>query len=323
MHTNPHTITLKSASITAEIVTAGASLRSLYIPGVEHSLIVGAHDRAHYGAGNRSFLGATIGRHANRIANGRFILDGEAQALSINEPPHHLHGGLTGFWARPWSVLEVSDIRAVLSLSAADGEDGYPGAADVTATFTIAEDGTLQIAYEGRVARPSVMNLTAHLYFNLSGHATTRDHSLEVAADSYLPVDAGLIPTGEIASVESTPFDFRNGKTLSAGPEMLDHNFCLNGGRQQTPRPIARLSSQSGGVAMEIISGEAGLQVYDGAKFDGTIVGLDGRDIGPHGAIALEPQSWPDAPNQSAFPSTRLGPGEIYRHDSHYRFSRI
>lgn len=303
-------------------MTAGASVRSVRFASTDHSLVVGALDPAHYGAANRSFLGATIGRHANRIARGRFALEGEAVQLSLNEPPHHLHGGLTGFWSRDWSLVEADETKAVLRLVAADGEDGYPGEAVVTATFTVADD-VLQIAYEGKVSRPSVMNLTAHLYFNLSGEPTTQNHRLTVAADAYLPVDAGLIPTGEQAPVEGTPFDFRHGRTLAAGPSLLDHNFCLSGGRQAAPRPVAVLSSDVGGVAVELSSGEAGLQVYDGAKFDGTITGLDGRGIGRHGAIALEPQGWPDAPNQAGFPSPRLGPGETYRHDSHYRFTRL
>ncbi|BDA82608.1 aldose 1-epimerase [Aureimonas sp. SA4125] len=323
MHSEPQIITLRSDSISVEILTAGASVRSLHIPGVPHSLVVGAEDRAVYGAANRPFLGATIGRHANRIASGRLIVADEVHDLSINEPPHHLHGGVGGFWSRDWSVVEATETRAVLSLSAAEGEDGYPGRADVTATFALADGGILEIAYEGSVSRESVMNLTAHLYFNLSGKPTTQDHHLTVAAASYLPVDAGLIPTGEIAAVAGTPFDFRMGRRLADGPSMLDHNFCLDGGRQTVPRPIARLSCEEAGVALEISSGEAGLQVYDGAKFDATIPGLDGRGIGRHGAIALEPQGWPDAPNQPNFPATRLRPGETYRHDSHYRFTRI
>ncbi|WP_188848925.1 aldose epimerase family protein [Aureimonas glaciei] len=322
MQSEPSMITLRSSSLAVEIMTAGASVRSVHLAGIGPSLVVGAHDRAHYGAANRSFLGATIGRHANRIAHGRFEIGGQTFQLSLNEPPHHLHGGLTGFWARDWSLVAASDTQAVLRLEAADGEHGYPGEAVVTATFTLADD-TLQIVYQGEVSRPSVMNLTAHLYFNLSGGPTTQDHRLTVAADAYLPVDAGLIPTGEIAPVEGTAFDFRSGRTLSEGPSLVDHNFCLNGGRQAVPRPIARLSSEAGRVAVEIASGEAGLQVYDGAKFDGTILGLDGRAIGRHGAIALEPQAWPDAPNQPLFPASRLDPGQTYRHESHYRFTRL
>jgi aldose 1-epimerase len=322
MQTEPKTIALRSASLAVEIMTAGASVRSVRLSKSDHSLVVGALDTAHYGAANRSFLGATIGRHANRIAHGRFALDGAAVQLSLNEPPHHLHGGLTGFWARDWALVEASDTQAILRLEAADGEDGYPGEAVVTATFTLSDD-VLAIVYEGAVSRPSVMNLTTHLYFNLSGGPTTQDHRLTVVADAYLPVDAGLIPTGEVAPVAGTPFDFRNGRTLAEGPSLLDHNFCLNGGRQAAPRPIAVLSSEAGRAAVEISSGEAGLQVYDGAKFDGSIKGLDGRGIGRHGAIALEPQGWPDALNRPSFPAARLDPGQTYRHESHYRFIRL
>jgi aldose 1-epimerase len=193
----------------------------------------------------------------------------------------------------------------------------------MSAAFSIENGDTLRIVYEGRVDRDSILNMTSHLYFNLSGEASTQDHRLEVAADAYLPVDAALIPTGEIRPVEGTPFDFRKAKRLADGPDMLDHNFCLEPARHAEPRPIARLSSEAGGVSLTLSSTECGLQVYDGAKFDGTIEGLDDTPIQPHGGIALEPQAWPDAPNHPDFPSTRIGAGETYRHTILYRFERI
>ena len=288
--------------------------------GVPHSLIVGASDRSLYGAGNKAFFGASVGRCANRIAAGRLPVAGRVHQLSVNEPPNQLHGGTTGFWSRPWTLAGHERKRAVLALHSPDGEDGYPGAASVTATFSVDDGGALRIDYEGVVEGSSVLNLTSHLYFNLSGAASTRDHELEIAADAYLPVDGATLPTGERRSVADTPFDFRQGRRLSDGPATLDHNFCLAGEKTAEPRRAARLSHEKSGVALVLETTECGLQVYDGAKFDGSIAGLDGRVIGEHGAIALEPQGWPNAVNEPSFPSVFIDPGKAYRNSSVYRF---
>jgi aldose 1-epimerase len=314
------TLTLRTPSIEVVLLTVGASIQSIRIPGIAHSLALGTPDLSVYGKANRAFLGATIGRNANRLAGGRLPVDGTVHQLSVNEAPNQLHGGITGFWARDWTVAEASDSRAVLTLHSPDGEDGYPGEAEVRAIFTVSEEGTLTIRYEGTVSRRSVLNLTSHLYFNLSGEASTRDHLLQIDTDAFLPVDAALIPTGEQKPVADTPFDFRDPRRMIDGPAMLDHNFCLNGGRTAAPRPIASLSAA--GVTLDLASTERGLQIYDGTLFDGSITGLDGRGIGPHGGIAMEPQQWPDAPNQPGFPPTLVDPGEAYAHESIYRFSR-
>jgi aldose 1-epimerase len=281
--------------------------------------VIGAQDKAFYGPANRTFFGATIGRNANRLDRGRLPIGGEVHQLSINEPPHHLHGGTTGAWSRPWTVESVSSTDAVLALELPAGEDGYPGIARLTAMFA-AEDEMLTIVYEGEVTAPCPVNMTSHLYFNLSGHAETRDHCLEVEADRYLPVGSDLIPTGVAEPVEGTPFDFRDGRVIGRGPSLLDHNFCLSSERSWTPRHAARLFCESSGVSVEIATTESGLQVYDGAYLDGTILGLDGKPVARHGAIAIEPQNWPDAPNHEHFPSAILQPGERYRHESVYRF---
>ncbi|KQT46228.1 hypothetical protein ASG43_11340 [Aureimonas sp. Leaf454] len=308
--------------LNAIILPMGASVRSIRL-GEGRSLALGARELSVYGPANRSFLGASIGRSANRIANARFSLGAQHFELSANEPPHHLHGGTTGAWAQEWTVEEQAPDSLHLTLASRDGEDGYPGAAALSAFFTIEGGDTLRIVYEGRVDRESILNMTSHLYFNLSGEASTQDHRLEIAADAYLPVDETLIPTGEIRPVVGTPFDFRTAKRLADGPDMLDHNFCLGHDRHAEPRRIAHLSSETGGVALTLFSTERGLQVYDGAKFDGTIQGLDGEAIQPHGGIALEPQAWPDAPNHSGFPSTLVRPDETYRHEILYRFEAL
>ncbi|GGE17203.1 aldose 1-epimerase [Aureimonas endophytica] len=314
-------IRLQSSALSVEILPAGASIRSVHFDGVDFPLVVGAEDREFYGPANKPFLGATIGRNANRIAGGRLPISGETRQLSLNEPPNHLHGGATGAWARNWEIDSMSSTDAALSLTLPDGADGYPGIANLVAIFA-AEDDMLTIVYEGEVTAPCPINMTSHLYFNLSGEAETRDHCVEIAADHYLPVDATLIPTGEIAAVEGTEFDFRNGRVIGRGPAVLDHNFCLSGERSWTPRPAARLFCEASGLSVEIATTECGLQVYDGNMLDGTVTGLDGRPLGRYGAIAIEPQNWPDAPHHDRFPSTILRPGERYRHESVYRFVR-
>jgi aldose 1-epimerase len=316
-------IRLESSELRVEILPVGASIRSLHLDGVERSLVVGLHDRDLYGAGNRGFFGASIGRNANRIGRGRVTIEGREHQLSLNQPPNHLHGGTTGAWARNWEVESLSSTDAVLILRLPDGADGYPGAAELSVTFA-AEADMLTIVYEATVDAPSLVNMTSHLYFNLSNDGgDTRGHCLEVAAADYLPVDETLIPTGAVASVADTPFDFRNGRVLRNGPPNgLDHNFCLAPERTWTPRAAARLFCEETGLSVEIATTECGLQVYDGSYLDGSLLGLDGAPIVRHGAIALEPQNWPDAPNHSGFPSALLRPGERYRHESVYRFAR-
>jgi aldose 1-epimerase len=314
-------IRLQSSQLAVEILPLGASVRSVRWEGLPFPLVVGLEDRNLYGRRNKPFFGATIGRNANRIGGGRLSIEGRDHQLTLNEPPNHLHGGTDGAWSREWRVENLSSTDATLTLHQPDGEDGYPGAADLTAIFA-AEDDMLTIVYEATVSAASVVNMTSHLYFNLSGEADTRDHCLEIAADSYLPVGETLIPTGEVAPVEGTPFDFRNGRVMRNGADLLDHNFCLSRERVWTPRPAARLFCERSGAAVEIATTECGLQAYDGTYLDGGFKGLDGRPIGKYGAIALEPQNWPDAPNHAGFPSPLLRPGERYRHESVYRFTR-
>lgn len=314
-------ILLQSSALAIEILPAGASIRSLKLDGVSHPLVVGMDDRALYGPPNKPFFGATIGRNANRIGGGRLPMEGTVHQLSLNEPPNHLHGGTTGAWSREWTVENVSSTDATLSLRLSDGEDGYPGEATLTAIFA-AEDDMLTMVFEAEVSAPSIVNMTSHLYFNLSGRADTRDHCLEIAAERYLAVDPSLLPTGEAVPVAGTPFDFREGRIVADGPALLDHNFCLGQDRVWTPRPAARLFCEASGVSMELATTECGLQVYDGAYLDGRMAGLDGRPIGPYGGIALEPQNWPDAPNRAGFPSSLIRPGERYRHESVYRFAK-
>lgn len=316
-------VRLGVASIEVEIVPAGASVRSIRIPGIAHSLVVGAEDVGVYGPRNRAFLGASVGRHANRIAHARFTLGGIPFPLDVNEPPHHLHGGQNGLWAKDWDLVEVSAASATFVLSSPDGDEGYPGRFDATAMFSLEDAGTLSIEYRVTVDRPGPVNMTSHLYFNLAGTGSTRDHRLRIDAGTYLPVDASLIPIGGPSSVDGGVFDFREERPMAEGPALLDHCFCVAWERQDAPVPRLSLSCEATRVRMELATTEPGIQVYDGTAFDGSIAGLGGEPIAAHGGIAIEPQTWPNGPNEPAFPSSILMAGEVYRHVSRYRFSRF
>lgn len=314
---------IDSGSLSAEIVTTGAAIRSIHLAGVSHSLVLGVRDLGYYQAGNEEYFGATIGRFANRIGAGHLRIDGEVHRLVCNDPPNHLHGGPTGFSARSWAIEERRNESVTLAYVSQDGEEGYPGRVDARATFAVSDAGELTITYEAWTDRPTVVNLPSHLYFNLDGGGDIRDHQLEVAADHYLPIDAGALPDGRILPVAGTGFDFRRARPLGDAPDPLDHNFCLARDTASEPRPAATLASPRGGVRMRLATTEPGLQVYDGAKLDGTVLDLAGRPIGSRAAVALEPQGWPDSPNRPDFPQAILRPGETYRHRSVYRFERF
>jgi len=318
------TILIESGGFTAEIVPQGASIRALRPAGVDHSVILGLADPAVYGPANRDYFGATVGRFANRIGAGHLVVDGRLHSLAVNDPPNHLHGGPTGFSTRLWQLAGRQADKLTLAYTSADGEENYPGEVVVRATFAVSgTENALTILYEAETDRPTVVNLSSHLYFNLDGTGDVTDHVLTVAADRYLPIDEGTLPDGRIAAVAGTPFDFRSGRSLKERPQPLDHNFCLAERGSDQPRLAARLESPGSGIGMELLTTEPGLQVYVGAKLDGTFRDLDGHPVEIFGGMALEPQGWPDSPNEPAFPQAFLRPGETYRHRSVYRFSRL
>lgn len=302
-----------------DILTDGASIASLRPKGAAHSMVLGLAPSG-YGAANKAYVGASVGRFANRIAFGRFAFDGRDFSLPVNDGPHHLHGGPGGFSARRWDVASREPSRAVLALQSENGDEGYPGSLKARAIFTVLSGDEFEIAYEAEADSPTIVNLTSHLYFNLAGSGDILDHRLTLAADRYLPIDETTIPTGEIAAVGNTRFDFRGGRLLADRPQGLDHNFCLASQRAAEPRLAASLHSQRSGWTLELSTTEPGLQVYDGAKFDGAQSDAAGRPIEAFAGLALEPQTWPDAPNRPSFPSAMLLPGETYRSISRYRF---
>jgi aldose 1-epimerase len=277
------------------------------------------------------YFGAIVGRYGNRIAKGRFKLNGVEYKLATNNGENHLHGGIKGFDKAVWKAKEA---RGALELSylSKDGEEGYPGNLSATITYTLGEDNELRIDYHATTDKPTVLNLTNHSYFNLAGQGEgdILGHRITLHADRFTPVDAGLIPTGELKPVAGTPFDFRTphaiGERINANDEQLargkgyDHNFVLNG-QAGTLRPAARVVEPKSGRVLEILTTEPGVQFYTGNFLDGTLRGKGGKVYRQRYGFCLETQHFPDSPNQPAFPSTVLKPGDHYRTTTVYRMS--
>lgn len=274
------------------------------------------------------YFGATIGRYGNRIAEGRFTLDGTTHQLSVNDGVNSLHGGAKGFDKRVWDVepfTKGSDVGLVLHYTSVDGEMGYPGTLRTKVTFTLDRRGDWRIDYEATTDKPTVVNLTNHTYWNLAGEGSggIYDHELTIAASRYTPTDAGLIPTGELARVAGTPFDFRRakpiGRDIRAGhPQQVtakgyDHNWVLDKGVTAQPEHIATLRDPRSGRTLRIATDQPGLQFYSGNFLDGTLVGTSGHTYRQGDGLCLETQHFPDSPNEPSFPSTVLRPGQTYR----------
>ncbi|MBI3527919.1 MAG: galactose mutarotase [Betaproteobacteria bacterium] len=285
--------------------------------------------------GNRPYFGAVIGRYANRIAGGRFILGNHNYTLSTNDGGNHLHGGLRGFDKELWSTRTVrrkADVTLVLRYLSVDGEESYPGNLEVEVAYTLTRDNALKIEYRASTDQPTPVNLTNHTYFNLGSGPDILDHELKLYADRFTPVDAGLIPTGELRPVGGTPFDFRTqgriGARIADDDEQLkraggyDHNFILAGqaGRLGV---AAEVYERKSGRALRVLTTEPGLQFYSGNFLDGSIVGKNRKAYGRRSGFCLEAQHFPDSPNQPHFPSTILMPGAKYRQTTIYQFATL
>jgi aldose 1-epimerase len=323
----------------ARIITFGATLQALLVPDAElrcDDVVLGYDDLAGY-VGNRRFFGATVGRYANRIANARFVLDGEEVQLAANNGPHALHGGLDGFDRQLWQIAEIEDgsePAVTLAYSSADGEEGYPGRLDVRLTYRLTGPTELSLVFAARSDRPTICNLTNHSFFNLEGATSGTDildHRLTVAADQFLAIDPGAIPlAGPPRAVTGTPFDFRTATPIGARiryeDEQLrhgkgyDHTFCLDGAGAL--RLAARLEAPRSRRILELLTDQPGVQVYSGNYLDGSTGGKGGRLYRQSDAICLEPQLWPNTPNRTDFPSARLAPDSVYQHRSIFRFIR-
>jgi aldose 1-epimerase len=326
-------VTMTNArGVSARIITFGASIQSLVAPdraGRRADVALGYPDAAAY-EDHGTHFGASVGRFANRIANGRFELDGRSHQLAKNDNGvAALHGGERGFSKQPWRILNVTSgpvASVTMGLTSPDGDQGYPGTLTVTVTYSLDEKNDLKVDYRAGTDRPTVINLTSHGLFNMAGEGAPNDamgNRLTIYADRYTPVDANLIPTGVLAPVAGTPLDFRTPQLVKTRvrdgrhPQIVlgrgyDHNYVLRG-PSGTLRLAARLEDPVSGRRMDILSDQPGIQFYSGNFIDGTAVGKSGKVYRMGDGVALEPQHFPDSPNRPNFPSVRLDPGREYK----------
>lgn len=314
----------------------GGRVVSLLVPDKDNKLtdvVLGYDSIGAYRKKGEPFFGALIGRYGNRIGKGKFTLNGTEYTLQLNDGPNTLHGGADGFFSKVWDAKQLDDQKLELTYVSKDGEAGYPGKLDVKVIYSLTDDNALQIDYLATTDKATVVNLTNHAYFNLTGEGnkTILDHELTIAADSITPVDSTLIPTGKLLAVAGTPFDFNKAKTIGKSIEEkdeqlkfgkgYDHNFALNKHDENTP--VATVKSPITGITMEIYTTEPGLQFYSGNFLTGADKDGKGGKSYPHrSAFCLETQHFPDAPNHPNFPSTVLKPGETYKTSTTYKFLR-
>lgn len=322
-------ITLRSGNMRCAVLTYGGTLQSLEVPGTDGEpvdIVLGFDTLEGYG-GQTNYIGGLVGRYANRIAKGRFALNGKEYALCANNGENHLHGGQVGFDKRVWTVETLEDDRLTLTLFSPDGEEGYPGNLNVRVTYRLSENA-LRLDYEAVSDQDTLCNLTNHAYFNLSGHngSPVTEQELQIFGDFYTPVDEGLIPLGELAPVEGTPMDLRQPQKIGARMfddfEQLtrtggyDHNWALSG------TAAAKAYCAETGIAMEVETTLPGIQLYV-SNFPGDgLAGKGGaRYLGRQG-FCLETQFYPDSPNQPRFPSAVLRKGELWKHQTVFRFAK-
>jgi aldose 1-epimerase len=320
-----------------QIITYGGAIQSIEVPdrhGLTGNVVLGFKDLQGYLDHPGPYFGALIGRYGNRIARGRFTLDGQTFQVPLNNPPNSLHGGAIGFDKHIWEATPAAGHDAVsltLQHASPDGDQGYPGTLTVTVTYTLGDGGGLRIDYRATTDAPTVLNLTNHSYFNLAGEGTRDiyDHQLQINASRFTPVDATQIPTGHLAPVDDTPFDFRRPTAIGArirddNLQLLhsggyDHNYVLD--RHDDPLSLAvRVWEPVGGRTLTVHTTEPGMQFYSGNFLDGSFTGTSDRTYRQGDGFALETQHFPDSPNHPAFPSTVLRPGETYASTTVFRF---
>ena len=323
----PSEYILKCGRLEMTVTDYGARVLSLLAPdrnGKMADIIVGYGTLEEYlNCPGERFFGAAVGRVANRISGARFVLDGKEHKLAANDHGNTLHGGFTGIDRVLWKVVNVKPNAIRFVLHDPDGNDGWPGNLDIELCYTLTKDDTFKIEYKAISDAPTLCNLSHHSFFNLSGDASKSilEHTLEIHASSYIPVDGELIPTGEVRPVEGSAFDFRKAKSIGLDIDAAggyDHNWCLDG---EGLREVACLREPISGRRMDIYTDQPGIQFYSGNFFDGSYAGKGERIIGHRCALALETQKWPDAINHPGFPDTVLRPGEHYTHTCIYKFS--
>jgi aldose 1-epimerase len=326
--------------VTARIMTLGASLQSLDVPdrnGRSANVVLGYATPQKY-LDVPNYFGATVGRFANRVAGATFTLDGKTYHLEANDHGNSLHGGFKGFDKQIWTIKSVKSGKAAsvtLTYRSPDGSGGYPGNLDVTATYALSDDNVLSLTYTATTDAPTIVNISNHSFWNLRGEASAHDvmdEVLTIDADAITPVDSKLIPTGEIRKVAGTPFDFRKGQAIGKqirdgkSKQLLiakgyDHNFVLTGESGGAARRAARLVDPHTGRVMELYTDQPGLQVYTGNFLDGSVAGTSDHVYRQTDGVAMEPQHFPDAPNQPKFAPATLRPGQTYVNKIEYHFS--
>ena len=332
--TNLYTLKNKN-DMQAAFTNYGGRLVSLLVPdknGRLTDVVVGFDDLNKYQHSTEPYFGATIGRFGNRIARGRFSLDGNQYQLPINNGVNTLHGGKKGFQDVVWDAEQPDDHTVIFSRLSKDGEEGFPGNLKVQVTYTLTDDNVLRMEYEATTDKKTVVNLTNHAFFNLNGEGSGSilNHILQINAQRYTPVDSGLIPSGRLEEVAGTPFDFSKpmtiGARIDAENEQLangkgyDHNWVLNKDESGTMTRAASVTGEKSGIIMEVYTEEPGLQFYSGNFMQGKNTFKNGSRDEFRTAFAIETQHFPDSPNQPDFPSTVLDKGGVYRTKSEYRF---
>ncbi|MCD0462567.1 aldose epimerase family protein [Roseiconus lacunae] len=330
--TNEHGMSIK-------VTNYGAIIMSIVVPDKDGKLAdvaLGYDDiRSYTNAVDKPYFGAVVGRYGNRIAKGKFTIDGEEYSLPINNPPNSLHGGIIGFDKVIWDIqVEESKNAVKLSYLAKDGEEGYPGNLSCSVTYTLTDENEIKVEYFATTDKATPVNLTQHTYFNLAGEGEgdILDHQLMINANRFTPVDETLIPTGKTPAVQGTPFDFTTakaiGRDINSDNEQLrfgggyDHNWVLDKGGQTGELTLAaRVVEPKSGRVMEVSTTEPGIQFYCGNFLDGRLIGKSGKEYVYRGGFCLETQHYPDSPNQPNFPSTILKPGDEYETTTIFKFS--
>lgn len=316
----------------------GQRLISLMVPDREgryEDIVLGFDSLEGYLMGKESYFGALVGRYANRIADGQFTLHGQSYHLDINNGGNHLHGGNVGFSQVFWEGRQLANNELEFRGTSPHMDQGYPGNLKVRVNYLLTENDELVITYHAATDRPTIVNMTHHSFFNLfgEGSGSVDGHSLQINADRYTPIDSNMIPTGELARVQGSPFDFGIAKPMGrdwhekhqqlAYGQGYDHNFVLKGWNEVESAIVfaARVSEPKSGRVMEVLTTEPGMQFYSGNFLDGSVIGKSGKTYGYREAFCLETQHFPDSPNQDTFPSTVLEPGEVYQSTCIYRFT--
>jgi aldose 1-epimerase len=327
-----HLFTLRNTKgMTVKVTDYGLIITEVLVPdrnGKIGNVVLGFDNLDQYLKGH-PFFGAIAGRYANRIAKGKFSLDGKEYTLATNNGKNHLHGGEAGFDKKLWTATDVSsanDAALEFKYTSKDMEEGYPGNLALTVRYTLNNDNELTIDYSATTDKKTVINVTNHSYFNLAGSGDIKDHEIQIEADQFTPVDAELITTGELKSVKGTPLDFTSPHKIGERMEQTglggyDHNFVLRGGVTAQPRLAARASEPKTGRVLEVYTTEPGIQLYTGINLNGSLTGVGGVNYGKSAGFCLETQHFPDSPNKPNFPSAVLEPGTKFHSVTSFKFS--